>query len=276
MTSYLESKFEFEDHKFASTYDELPLWSAPFGLLLLDRVRLRPHMTVLDIGCGTGFPGLELAQRLGDTAIVYGIDPWKSAIAHARIKAQRYGVTNVRLIEGDAAAMGFSDQLFDLVVSNLGINNFENPESVLRETHRVLKAGGQLCLTSNFKGHMNEFYRIFRETLVGLGLDELLDSLKTHVDHRSDLDTLCSNLEGVGFRITDRCSSSFRLRFLDGSSLFSHHSIQLGFLGGWKEIIPDQRQVSFFSKLEENLNQYAKRNGELALSIPFGYVEATR
>jgi ubiquinone/menaquinone biosynthesis C-methylase UbiE len=59
----------------AAHYDELPLWSAPFGLLLLKHLPLRPHLTVLDVGCDTGFPLLELAQRLGATCRVHGVDP---------------------------------------------------------------------------------------------------------------------------------------------------------------------------------------------------------
>ncbi len=43
----------------------LAAWSAPFGLRLLDVVPLDPAATVLDVGCGTGFPLLELAHRLG-------------------------------------------------------------------------------------------------------------------------------------------------------------------------------------------------------------------
>lgn len=276
MTSYLKSRFDLDDQNFVSTYDELPLWSAPFGLLLLDKVKLQPRMKVLDIGCGAGFPGIELAQRLGNTTTVYGIDPWRAALTKATIKARNRGVQNIRLLEGDAAAMGFSDQFFDLVVSNLGINNFENRETVLREAYRVLKVNGQLALTSNFRGHMNEFYRIFQETLVALGFEELLAPLNAHIEHRSDLDTLCLRLEDVGFRVTEKCTSSFRLRFLDGSSLLRHYFIQLGFLGGWKQIVPAERQVTVFSELEKNLNVYAETQGELALSIPFGYVAAKR
>ena len=54
-------------------YDELPFWSAPFGLVLLDTVRLRKTIRVLDIGCGGGFPMLELAGRLDTGSHVFGL-----------------------------------------------------------------------------------------------------------------------------------------------------------------------------------------------------------
>jgi arsenite methyltransferase len=61
-------------------YDELPLWSAPFGIKLLEEVPLRKNIRALDIGFGTGFPLLELAQQLGASSVVYGIDPWEEAV----------------------------------------------------------------------------------------------------------------------------------------------------------------------------------------------------
>lgn len=51
---------KLEDARLASAFDETPLWSAPFGLRLLDRVRMADGLSVLDVGCGAGFPLLEL------------------------------------------------------------------------------------------------------------------------------------------------------------------------------------------------------------------------
>ncbi len=69
MTSdYLNEIYDLNDPALVSIIDELPLWSAPFGLKLLDKVMFHPNMNVLDLGCGLGFPLLELANRLGDNS----------------------------------------------------------------------------------------------------------------------------------------------------------------------------------------------------------------
>ncbi len=67
MTDYLEP-IDMNDPAVGGMYDELPLWSAPFGLLLLDRVRMGTGLTILDVGAGTGFLTVELAQRCGPKA----------------------------------------------------------------------------------------------------------------------------------------------------------------------------------------------------------------
>lgn len=63
MLEYL-NEVDYQAPDFGDYYDELPLWSAPFGLMLLERVPIKPALTILDIGAGTGFLALELAQRL--------------------------------------------------------------------------------------------------------------------------------------------------------------------------------------------------------------------
>src|SRR5258708_31031905 len=79
MTDYLDDRFD-DWAAIAAAYDELRLWSAPFGQLLLEHVPLRRGMRVLDLACGTGFPLLELAPRLGPTGVAVGVDPWRAAL----------------------------------------------------------------------------------------------------------------------------------------------------------------------------------------------------
>jgi len=66
---------DYENAAFTDVYDELPLWSASFGLHLLEPVVLCDNVSVLDVGSGCGFPALELAQRMGRNCTVIGIDP---------------------------------------------------------------------------------------------------------------------------------------------------------------------------------------------------------
>lgn len=271
---YLETRFDLDDRDFVSTIDELTLWSAPFGLLLLEHVRLRRGIKVLDMGCGMGFPAIELAQRLGVASTVYGIDLWSAALERGRHKIRNHRVTNVRLIEGDASATDFADGYFDLVVSNLGLNNFAAPEKVLSECRRLLQPDGQLVLTTNFKGHMEEFYALFQQTLTEMDMDECRIALEAHIDHRLSLETATRLLEGAGFRVGRTVCESFNMRFLDGSALLRHYFIRLGFMDGWKNVLPEDRRSSFFAILEEKLNHLAESNGELDLTIPMGYIEA--
>ena len=97
MTIFNKSNFDLNDKDTVSIIDELPLWSAPFGLKLLDAIKLRPNITALDIGFGLGFPLLEVAQRLGNSSKVYGIDPWKAAIERTQTKINILGLTNIEL-----------------------------------------------------------------------------------------------------------------------------------------------------------------------------------
>jgi SAM-dependent methyltransferase len=89
----LESEYDVEDPDVVSVIDDAPLWSAPFGLRLLEVVRMRKNIRALDVGSGLGFPLVELAQRLGPTCKVYGIDPWTPANERARMKVRVWART---------------------------------------------------------------------------------------------------------------------------------------------------------------------------------------
>jgi len=261
---------------FGELYDELPLWSAPFGLLLLDRVPMARDLTILDVGAGTGFLTLELAQRCGPTSKVIAVDPWAAGMSRLRRKLDHLGLTNVTLLEQDAAAMSLPDASVDVIVSNLGINNFEDPPAVLRACHRVAKPHARLFLTTNVTGHMAELYEVYRETLEELGLAARLPPLEAHIAHRGTAESVSRLLESAGFRIAQVSKDSFRMRFADGTSLLRHYFVRLGFLSGWKSVAPPDSVLETFEAFERNLNKLAARRGEIALTIPMVCIEARK
>lgn len=276
MFDYLDTKVNAGDAASLSAQDDFPLWSAPFGLMLLDHIQLRPKIQALDIGFGSGFPLLELAQRLGNSSTVYGIDPHKAAHERTQYKMNVLKIKNVHLIGGDASSMPFSDDTLDLIVSNLGVNNFDNPQKIFIECFRVAKRGAQIILTTNPKGHMDTFYLVFVETLKELHREELMVDLTAHIEHRLTAERICQHLEQSGFQITGIYQESFRLCFLDGATFFRHALIRTGFLDDWKRLIPKQDQKEVFTALEENLNQVSKSAGMLELTIPIACIEAEK
>ena len=259
-----------------SYYDELPLWSAPFGRMLLDVVPLRRGMTILDVGAGTGFLSVELAQRCGADSRVVAVDLWTAANARLRDKLRYLGIENVTVLEADAAKVDLADASIDLLVSNLGVHNFENPSLVLANCFRMAKPGATLVLTTNLTGHMAEFYDEYRETLVELRLPAALAALDTHVERRGTVESICALVIGAGFEVLGVETDSFRIRFADGSALLRHHLIRMGFLADWKALIPQESVEEVFSRLEVRLNAAAARRGDLALTIPMACIRSRR
>jgi ubiquinone/menaquinone biosynthesis C-methylase UbiE len=272
--AFLDFIADFSSPQILDAYDELPLWSAMFGLLLLDEVPLAHVRTALDVGCGTGFPLIELAERLGGGAHVHGIDPWPAALTRAASKIASRATPNVMLHEGTASHLPFADATFDLIVSNLGLNNFDDRAAAVRECRRVSRAGATIALTTNLQGHMREFYAIFDEVLAARANgDDARQRLRDHISHRGTIESVSALLTGGGFAITRVVERQGTMRFASGTALLNHHFIKLGFLDGWKAIAaPDEAAV--FGTLRDRLDAHAAREGELRLTIPMAYIEA--
>ena len=156
---------DIDSPDFADLYDELPLWSAPFGLWLLDHCPLGPGLTFLDLGAGTGFVTVELAERCGPASTVIAVDPWEAAMARLRRKVAQRRLGHVRLLQQDATRIELPDRSVDVIVSNLGVNNFDDPAAVMQVCARVARPGASFVLTTNLVGHMAEFYAVFRRVL---------------------------------------------------------------------------------------------------------------
>lgn len=271
--NYLE-EIDFQTREFGDFYDELPLWSAPFGIMLLEQIPMRPGMTILDVGAGTGFLTIELAQRCGTGSLVIAVDLWEAAMERLTRKLTHLRLENVRTLVQDVATIDLPDASVDLVVSNLGINNFNDPEAALRTCFRVLKPGGCLFLTTNLVGHMAEFYNAYRSVLVELGFKGQLEALEAHINRRATVDSVKALLEREGFQFVEAVTRSFLERFVDGSALLRHYFIRLGFVPGWKAVAPQDAVERTFAALEQRLNTIAAVSGGLSLTVPAACIQA--
>ena len=277
MKNYLITDFDLNSEKLIEVYDELPLWGAPFGLKLIDKVVLRKGITALDIGFGAGFPLTELAMRLGNTSKVFGIDPWSVAIKRARKKIDFYGIKNVEIIEGVAENIPLPSKSVDLIVSNNGINNVTDLEKVLSECSRILKKDGQFVMTMNLNNTMVEFYDIMEAILLEMNMKARIEKMHQQIyKKRKPLDSFIALLEKHGFGIKEVDREQFDYKFVDGTTLLNHYFIRMAFLGGWKEIVPAEQQELIFNEIERRMNDKADIDGYFRLSVPYVVIDCRK
>lgn len=273
---YLDYHYDANDPALMAVTDELPLWSAPFGLELLHTLRLKPGMTVLDVGCGSGFPMLEIAERIGKKGAVWGIDPWPAAVARLREKIQRFGITQVHIVEGQAENATIGEHSCDLIVSNNGINNVDDIPATLRMCRRSAKHGAQFVLTYNLEGTMRAFYDVLRAALQDHRHDEYLPHIDQHIHKkRPPLDHMETAIEESGFEIGEIKLRQFHMDFTDGKAFFEHHLIRHWFLPSWKSLVPQEIWRPVFLTMESRINDIIADDDVFRIEIPFAVMDAT-
>ncbi len=257
----------------AEIYDETSFWSARFGALLFDHLEIHRGIRGLDVGCGTGFPLIELAHVHGTSSHFIGIDIWVDALERARVKRELHGLTNVDILETDVASMPFPNAHFDLVVSNIGINNFPDARAALRECRRVAKTGARLVLTTNAQGHFAALYALLDAILSESGREPARDALRREQQHRHSKHGIMNLLVESGFTVSRCVEASFQMRFADGSAML-RHSLVKWFLDGWRQAVGAENEREVFNALEAKLNAAAERDGCVQMMVPMVYLES--
>ena len=258
--------------------DDAPFWSAPFGLVLLDRVRVRPVMAVVDVGTGTGFPLVELAQRLGSKCRVVGVDPSPDALARAQSKLDVWGVSHVELIVARAENLPLDTASVDLVISNNGLNNVDDLPTALSECARICKVGAQLVFTFNLPGTFIEFYSVLEQVLEVRGLVAELERMRRHIfTLRKSVEYMRHAVSAAGFTTIDVVESQWRYRFASAEALFDHGFFRVAFIPAWNALFSDVQQRSeVFNVAKLALEQTVQSQGELAMSVPFACFDCRR
>jgi arsenite methyltransferase len=277
MSQYLGLSVDPNNPDLISAIDELPLWSAPFGLRLLEVITLNHNMKVLDIGCGTGFPLVELAQRLGTTSHIYGVDPWEKALERIALKLKTFNLANATVQSGVAEALPFSDGFFDLIVSNNGLNNVRDVGKSFAECGRVCKQGGEFVISFNLDETMKEFYSVLKETLIAENLPDSVLKMEEHIyEKRRPLEEIIQLLKENHFSVEQIIEDTFYLRYTDGTAMLNHSFISHWFLDSWEKLIPDESVHTIFRQVEQKLNEAARKNNETRLTIPFVVIKSKK
>jgi|SRR6516162_8259109 ubiquinone/menaquinone biosynthesis C-methylase UbiE len=123
---------------------------------------------VLEVAPGPGYFAIEMAR--GGTYRVTGLDISRTMVELARKNASDAGV-EADFHRGDASAMPFADNSFDLLACSAAFKNFSEPHRALEEMHRVLRPGGTALVVDLHRDvALSEIRRYFGE--MGLGTVE--------------------------------------------------------------------------------------------------------
>ena len=98
---------------------------------------------ILEVAPGPGYLAIEIAKR-GQYGIT-GLDISKTFVEIATANARRASVT-VDFQHGNASAMPFADDTFDLILCRAAFKNFSQPLEAMNEMYRVLKPGGRALI----------------------------------------------------------------------------------------------------------------------------------
>jgi SAM-dependent methyltransferase len=110
-------------------------------------VNPRPGEVILDIGCGRGIDGVELARK---GAVVVGLEPSPTMIDHARNYISE-NQANMSLVRGVAENLPFQAVSMDKAVCKGALDHFPRPAVVIEQMATVLKPGGKAIIAiANF------------------------------------------------------------------------------------------------------------------------------
>ncbi len=119
---------------------------APAGRRILLEAGLAPGMRVADFGCGVGAVTQMLAEMVGPSGHVTGIDVSGAQLDQARQHCAESGFSHVTFVEASATATALPRESFDLAYCRFLLLHLTDPAACLREMRAVLKPGGILVI----------------------------------------------------------------------------------------------------------------------------------
>ena len=127
---------------------------APHPIITRDRLRsvLRPQPgeRLLEIGVGTGYYSLELAEWVAPEGTLELFDLQQEFLDHVTEKAGERGLANLVPTRGDATDLPYEDASVDAVVLAAVLGEIPDADAALREIRRVLKPDGRLVVGELF------------------------------------------------------------------------------------------------------------------------------
>ncbi|RJQ82944.1 methyltransferase domain-containing protein [Pseudonocardiaceae bacterium YIM PH 21723] len=128
----------------ASWSEQVAVAKRPAMRLIRQMLQLKSGDRVLEVGCGTGWTLPALSAAVGPEGSVVAVDYSPAMVARAQARVAREGLSNVRVIQADAADMPLEPGSFDAVLAMYAISATRDVPAVVRAVHDVVRPGGRV------------------------------------------------------------------------------------------------------------------------------------
>lgn len=128
--------------------------------LLLEACAVEVGECVADIGCGAGASTFALADRVGPSGHVTGIDVSTPLLGLAEDRKAIRKVPNASFLLGDAQDHAFLPEEFDLVASRFGLMFFADPVSAFQNIAGAVRKGGRIAFVAWASPDKNPWFRL--------------------------------------------------------------------------------------------------------------------
>ncbi|HET9993087.1 MAG TPA: methyltransferase domain-containing protein [Kofleriaceae bacterium] len=258
----VQQKRSLKVEKLARIYDEeiAPVWGTRFGKMLLRNLSVPERGQVLDVSCGTGWPTIEILRRMTDGSRLIAIDASSAMLDVARRKVADLGPLGKKGVffrtESAVPKLSFTDDVYDLVVCNLGLDEMPSLDTALRDFSRVAKRGGEVRCTLPLEGTFQEFHDLYREVLIKHDRHEALERLEKHIARYPTIDNVERAMRNANLA-GDIEIEEFTLLFKSSREFFFAPVIEYGPLGEWKDIAGNgQEMQDVFWYIKEAIDAY--------------------
>lgn len=247
--------------RYARAYDQeiAPIWSRRFSEPLLRGLALPAKVQVLDVGCLSGDVIVELLARMDGAGRIIAIDPRAPLLDIARRKIAALGPLGERSVffrTEPISSLSFATDVYDLVVSNLGLHEHANPKHLVSEMVRVCRPGGEVRFSLPLTGTFGQLHDIYGEVLLRRGDDQAAARLASYVASYPTFDMCQAWCQAAGLNASIEVGS-FTVLFRSGREFFYSPFIEAGPLSAWRAIAGEGAQVpEVFGALKTTIDTY--------------------
>lgn len=266
----------------------VPRFSALFSAPLLEAV---PHGTrgqVLDLGCGTGHPALDLLRRMNDHGRVIAIDRDSGLVDLARRRALEAHGKRVFFKVETASELSFGDEVFDLVVGNLVLGPSDgelaagapgslapSERAMLGEVRRVLAPNGRALLSRALAGTFEEVLDMLREAALRRDLGVVQKRVDMLAMRYPTLDQWAAQLGSMGFAPVEVRAEEHKLAFRSARDLFADPLVRSIAASEWRWVAGAEGGDALLDEAEKALDTYFA-GGPVSLTVIAGAAKAGR